>query len=151
MVGEALAGAAVKVNGQAAGRVGNLFWKRVDTANGSGPVVQEIETAARLAGGGGDGKTLVARDTGILRVPRATEAIGYDPDGNMVTNGLWTLEWDAENRLRAIQSREEIPTEHRLRLEFDYDAQWRRIAKRVYAWEGERLRLHAADQHPIPV
>ncbi len=136
VVGEALAGAAVKVNGQAAGRVGSLFWKRVDSANGSGPVVQGVETAARLAGGGGDGKTLVARDTGTLRVPRATEAIGYDPDGNMVTNGLWTLEWDAENRLRAIQSREEIPTEHRLRLEFDYDAQWRRIAKRVYAWEG---------------
>ncbi|MBX3387648.1 MAG: hypothetical protein KF768_13855 [Phycisphaeraceae bacterium] len=63
-------------------------------------------------------------------------AFEYDDDGNMTSDGIWTYEWDGENRLKAMQMRPEIAevrlagTDLWVRLEFDYDWGGRRIAKR---------------------
>jgi len=36
-------------------------------------------------------------------LPPAVQAFVYDNDGNILTDGVWTYEWDAENRLWAMQ------------------------------------------------
>jgi len=50
----------------------------------------------------------------------------YDLDGNMVTNGVWSYSWDAENRLTAVYSN------NTLLVSNTYDHQSRRIAKAVF-------------------
>ena len=54
-----------------------------------------------------------------------TEAIllVYDEDGNMLTNGLWSYQWDGENRLRSVSSNSVLVAT------YTYDYQSRRIAK----------------------
>jgi RHS repeat-associated protein len=50
----------------------------------------------------------------------------YDMDGNMLTNGVWSYIWDAENRLTAVYSN------NTLLVSNVYDHQSRRIAKNVF-------------------
>jgi RHS repeat-associated protein len=47
----------------------------------------------------------------------------YDLDGNMVTNGVWSYTWDAENRLTSVYSNDTLLVSN------TYDHQSRRIAK----------------------
>jgi RHS repeat-associated protein len=49
----------------------------------------------------------------------------YDLDGNMITNGVWSYSWDAENRLTAVYSNDTLLVSN------VYDHQSRRIAKIV--------------------
>jgi RHS repeat-associated protein len=51
--------------------------------------------------------------------------LSYDLDGNMLTNGIWSYSWDAENRLTAVYSN------NTLLVSNIYDHQSRRIAKIV--------------------
>jgi RHS repeat-associated protein len=51
--------------------------------------------------------------------------LSYDLDGNMLTNGVWSYSWDAENRLTAVYSN------NTLLVSNIYDHQSRRIAKIV--------------------
>lgn len=134
VTGAARGDATVSVNGAAAGRVGTLFWARVETNNESGPVMHRVQTEAQLAGAGQGGAPLVVTDEGWLRVPTGSETIAYDLDGNLTGDSLWHYGWDAENRLAAMWSQDAIPEAHRLKLVFDYDSRWRRIRKRVYRW-----------------
>ncbi|WP_176012867.1 RHS repeat domain-containing protein [Victivallis sp. Marseille-Q1083] len=54
----------------------------------------------------------------------------YDQDGNLLTGyNDWTLEWNGENRLKAIYNAS-------TKLEFDYDYNGRRFSKKVYAKSG---------------
>ena len=53
----------------------------------------------------------------------------------MTRDGLWEYTWDAENRLAGMRSRSAVPTEHRRKLAFLYDADARRIRKEVYLWD----------------
>jgi RHS repeat-associated protein len=70
-------------------------------------------------------------------VPQKTETFTYDADGNLASDGIWTYEWDAENRLTVMQMRSEMVSvllglnQSWLRIEFRYDAMGRRISKRV--------------------
>jgi len=59
-------------------------------------------------------------------------------DGNLSSDGTWTYEWDAENRLRAMTMTNVagIADANRLRLECAYDYQGRRVAKTVKTWGG---------------
>src|SRR5690606_20014863 len=62
----------------------------------------------------------------------------YDLDGNLELDGRWTYEWDAENRLKAMETRTNIATAYpdlKHRLEFAYDFQGRRIQKVVKDWD----------------
>jgi RHS repeat-associated protein len=52
--------------------------------------------------------------------------LSYDFDGNMLTNGVWSYTWDAENRLTAACSN------NTLLVSNVYDHQSRRIAKGVF-------------------
>lgn len=46
------------------------------------------------------------------------------------------LTWDAENRLVKMESRTDVPTGAKLKLLFEYDAQGRRISKKVSVQNG---------------
>ena len=65
--------------------------------------------------------------------------ITYDEDGNITNDGVWTYEWDAENRLVAMQTTADavsggVPGQ---RLEFKYDYMHRRVEKLVRGgWNG---------------
>ena len=58
----------------------------------------------------------------------------YDLDGNMVTNGVWSYSWDAENRLAAVYSN------NTLLVSNVYDHQSRRIAKIISRGGAETRR-----------
>ncbi|MBR1608028.1 MAG: RHS repeat protein, partial [Kiritimatiellae bacterium] len=65
-----------------------------------------------------------------------TRLLAYDPDGNLLTNGVWSYAWDSENRLSSVFSNG-VET-----ARFAYDAQSRRIRKttpsatHVYLYDG---------------
>jgi RHS repeat-associated protein len=52
--------------------------------------------------------------------------LSYDFDGNMLTNGIWSYSWDAENRLTSVYSN------NTLLVSNVYDHQSRRIAKNLF-------------------
>ena len=56
----------------------------------------------------------------------------YDPDGNMTSDGTWSYAWDAENRLIEVQPL--VTNLDSTLLQFMYDAQSRRIARREFSW-----------------
>jgi hypothetical protein len=100
-----------------------------------------------------------------LSPPPPQETCTHDADGNLTGDARWTYTWDAENQLVAMEERTftlrpalnpatgklddgnlvnyRVPT--RLRLEFIYDWQHRRVAKKVFRdlGAGQALRLAA--------
>lgn len=60
----------------------------------------------------------------------------YDADGNMLTNGVWSFEWDGENRLKEVYSNDVLVVSN------VYDDQSRRIRKttdqgtRTFLYDG---------------
>ncbi len=71
----------------------------------------------------------------------AQEGFAHDADGNLVQDSQWIYTWDGENRLIAMESLPGTPIGNKLRLEFAYDSQGRRIGKQVYAWSADRWAL----------
>ena len=61
-----------------------------------------------------------------------TPALAYDPDGNMTRNGDWIYIWDAENRL--IEARPATTNLGSALVQYMYDNQSRRIARREFVW-----------------
>jgi len=45
-----------------------------------------------------DNGTLVGLERGYRFLPRNREIFSYDFDGNLLSDGRWTMTWDAENR-----------------------------------------------------
>ncbi|MDX9795036.1 MAG: hypothetical protein RBU24_16145, partial [Kiritimatiellia bacterium] len=76
--------------------------------------------------------------TNILCVP-APLRLDYDADGNMLTNGVWSYAWDAENRMTGAASNG-VPA-----VSNAYDHRHRRIRKetaagtRLFAYDGWNL------------
>ena len=62
--------------------------------------------------------------------------LSYDPDGNLLSDGVTTYFWNGENRLIAVEPAS--PTNGSKRLEFSYDCQGRRISKDVYEWDSSQ-------------
>jgi YD repeat-containing protein len=65
-----------------------------------------------------------------------TETFQHDEDGNLHSDALWIYTWDGENRLTKMESQTSVPDADKRKLEFEYDHQSRRIAKKVYLWSG---------------
>jgi RHS repeat-associated protein len=103
-------------------RRGEYFQKRLTVANSSAPVWQSVSVNA--------GGTAQA---GNVYAPKATESFTYDLDGNLTGDSRWTYAWDAENRLITMVAN---ITNGPQRLDFEYDAQSRRIRKRVWPNTG---------------
>ncbi len=82
-----------------------------------------------------------------MYVARTPEEFEYDADGNLVRDGRWAYEWDGENRLVRMNTRGDVLDSGapRQRIEFTYDSQWRRIAKRVYLWTNSTFSLQTSS------
>jgi hypothetical protein len=122
IIGLAVATSAVTVNGGAADRKGEYFHKAITVGNSGGPVWQEVTNSA-----GG------ATVTGGLAFPANSQSLAYDADGNLTFDGIWTYQWDAENRLISMSMTNiaGIANSTRLRLDFTYDFMNRRVSKVV--------------------
>lgn len=134
--GSAAATAAVAVNSQTAQRKGEYFYREVSVDNQDAPQYPQIRVQAMQAGAAPGGSDLVSERTGRLYVPQTPEEFVHDADGNLTRDGRWSYTWDGENRLVAMESLAVAPAEAKKRLEFEYDAQGRRIRKRTYQWNG---------------
>ena len=121
VLGVANAAQTVNVNGSAADyRRGEYFQESVAAGNSATAVWQGVSVTTS---GGGSG-------SGNVFVPKTPEVFTYDLDGNTLTDGRWNYTWDAENRLVTLVGHTGVGQP--LRLDFEYDAQGRRIRKRVW-------------------
>jgi len=127
VLGIAHASASVTVNGQATSRKGEYFWKEVGANNTNGVVNLGITNQAVLAG-----TTNIA--TGNLLLPMAGQRYWYDADGNMLSDGVWTNTWDAENRLITTETTTAVPEAARAKEIWSYYADGRWSERLVYAW-----------------
>jgi RHS repeat-associated protein len=125
IVGVALATNLVTVNSLTADRKGEYFHRELAISNGSGPVWQAVSVVS-------GGQT----NSGNFLFPPYTQNPTYDEDGNLKQDGLWLYSWDAENRLKAIESVSAVPSAAKRKLEFGYDFLGRRIWRKVYTWSG---------------
>lgn len=88
---------------------------------------------ATRPGVGVNGGAVEQTKMGQLWFAGSPETLTYDHDGNLISDGRWSYVWDAENRLKAMETQSTavaagVPQQ---RLEFTYDAQGRRIRKVV--------------------
>ena len=105
-------------------------------------VSQDAKVVAVLKNQGPGGKDVVGEyPAGKFFVPKTPELFTYDADGNLLADGRFIYTWDAENRLVAAETHSGIGVSPMKRLEFTYDAQSRRIAKKVFSWSGSAWTL----------
>jgi RHS repeat-associated protein len=122
----------VTANGatQAATRKGEYFWKAVSTPNNNTQTHAPWYDQITINSTYGSGQS----DAGYLFVPYSPEAFLYDLDGNLTNDGRWVFTWDAENRLVKMEPISTVPDAAKMKLEFAYDHQSRRIEKKVTTW-----------------
>ena len=117
----------VTVNGSAADyRRGEYFQELVSVVNSATSVWQTVSVT-----NSGGGST-----TGSVFVAKTPELFYYDKDGNLTNDGRWLYTWDAENRLVNMTSTNTPPPGSKLKLDFVYDWQGRRIQKLVSTNNG---------------
>ena len=73
-----------------------------------------------------------------MLLPPINQSFVYDLDGNLINDGLWSYEWNGDNRLVRMTSLlgSGAPNVARKQLEFTYDYQGRRVVKTVSTWNG---------------
>jgi len=123
----------VSVNGQPVDcRRVEYYWKQLAVSNGTGPRWQGVTNSATLS-------NQTATVSGDLLVPPAGQTFAYDADGNLTNDTVWAYSWHGENRLKSMEvlasaAASGVP---RVRLEFGYDWQGRRVSKAVLTnWNG---------------
>jgi RHS repeat-associated protein len=136
--GFAPTGATVTLNGTAipSGQfAGQYYLENVTATNSSAPLWLTAQSSSSLGGS----------VTANAFVPQTPEASTYDADGNILTDGRWNYFWDAENRLKAIETfgnqagnsksiwNSGVPLIH---IDFKYDYKGRRISKLISTWSG---------------
>ena len=95
---------------------------------------RRVYIKASRPGLGAGGETVSITRDGWLFFPPVNETLSYDLDGNLTADARWTYGWDGDNRLIWMEEKPIAgtgPRPPRQRLEYDYDSQSRRIAKRV--------------------
>jgi RHS repeat-associated protein len=123
IIGLALSGNTVSVNGSNAYRKWEYFREQWPVSNSSAAVWTNMTV---ISGN--------ATNSGSLFVAQTPEAFGYDLDGNLTNDGRFTYTWDGENRLITMTSLTNAPTASRVSLAFTYDYMGRRIQKVVSTW-----------------
>jgi RHS repeat-associated protein len=144
ILGEATNAATVLVNNMVATRKGSYYRAELGVTNTSSPLWLGITNLAVL--NNGTNADIIATNTGNLFLPQTPETFAYDLDGNLTNDGRWMLTWDAENRLITMESQTAAPTVSKLKLEFAYDAQGRRIQKVVSTNNGTAYVVQATNK-----
>lgn len=123
----------VIVNGERTERSDGDFYTPATNDNSTASIELDIVVKAVDPGP----PELLAEESRTALLPQDPESFTYDLDGNLTQDGLWTYEWDAENRLVAMESRTDLPAAvTRQRLEFAYDSRSRRIQKTVKEYDS---------------
>jgi len=115
-------------------RQGDYFRGEMLVNNNTGAVWLTITSVAALSNY--TGADIVTNIAGSLLLAQNPETFIYDADGNLIRDGLWDYTWDAENRLVKQESLSGAPTASKLKLEFQYDSQGRRMQKLVSTNNG---------------
>jgi RHS repeat-associated protein len=136
VTGTANPAASVVVNQADAQRQGDAFYRAVPVDNTAAPVYLPVEIVGVRNNAGPAGEDAVTTQTRSAFVPQAREL--YTHDHNLTADGRWLYTWDAENRLTAMETQTAAVTAGvpKQKLEFSYDAQSRRVAKKVSNWSG---------------
>jgi RHS repeat-associated protein len=100
----------------------------VPVANSGTSLYEEIVTTATQS-------TNVASVTNHVFLAATPEQFYYDLDGNLLSDGRFTNQWDMENRLVQMESLSTAPAASKRKLTIEYDYQGRRIRKRVFNWD----------------
>jgi RHS repeat-associated protein len=119
--------ATVTVNSQATWRRGEYFHREL-AVNNTNAAQYTLITVQASQGGTNTAKA------GYVYLPQTPEAFSHDLDGNVTSDGRWNYTWDAENRLIRLVARTGVGPQQR--LDFAYDAQGRRIGKKVWPNTG---------------
>jgi len=138
----AVGGGATQPAGRAAG-----FWGAEVLPNNSGvPVKQTINVIAADPGQGSGGADLVSTDSVTTPVAPDSETHTYDEDGNLLTDGLYSYEWDAENRLAAMQTNatQIWSGVNRRRYEHKYDYLNRRVQSSTQVNVGSWIEIRSS-------
>jgi RHS repeat-associated protein len=122
-------------------RDGESFRGEVPVDNTAAPQYPEITVTAVKNNTDPLGPDAVATLTRRALVPKSPEVFTHDADGNLTADGEWSYSWDAENRLVAVETLPALvapsgplPLDRKRRVEYVYDAQHRRVARKAYAW-----------------
>ena len=115
-------------------RQGDYFRGEMLFNNNTGAVWLTITSVAALSNY--TGADIVTNIAGSLLLAQNPETFIYDADGNLTSDGRWTYTWDGENRLVKQESLSGAPAASKLKLEFQYDSQGRRMQKLVSTNNG---------------
>ena len=127
ILGIAHASATVTVNGQSTSRKGEYYWKGLGISNQLAAIYQGVTTTAYLAG-------TTNTTTGSLLLPMSPQRFFYDADGNLLSDGVWTNTWDAENRLVSTETTTAVPQGARAKETWSYYPDGRWAERVIYAW-----------------
>jgi RHS repeat-associated protein len=127
------------------------YWA-ADMGLSSSPAAVPLTIKATWAGGGTGGADLIYTDTShTAYLPPSAQTLQYDADGNLISDGLWTYGYDAENRLVTMTTTSIAVTAGfpNQALTFKYDYLGRRVQKasttngttyyRRFVYDGDNL------------
>lgn len=134
ILGEATNTAAVYVNYQIPYRRTNYFREELATNNTASALWFGVTNLAVLSNS--VTTDITSTNSGNIFLAQTPEQFGYDADGNLTNDGRWSYYWDAENRLTNMTSQSTAPLGSKLKLDFLYDYQGRRIQKLVSTNNG---------------
>ena len=148
--GEAISNATVTVNQTlaASDTPSSDVWPwhfALEADNAISPDFPYAEIIATLNPPNTNGTALVATQSGHLYAPPQEEGLTYDDDGNLIQDARYLYDWDAENRLIAVEERISPTNRSLQRVEYDYDHQSRRVARRHYTRDGATWQLRTGN------
>ncbi len=134
VTGRADEDADVRVNGNVADRERDVFFASFDVDNSQGPVLTDVLVEAVKTGVDATSADTVDEISGKVFTAKASQDVSHDSDGNILEDGRWSYEWDAENRLKRMTKL--VASEEAMTLAFTYDQQGRRRSKVVTTGSG---------------
>jgi RHS repeat-associated protein len=144
IIGVATNTATVTVNNQPTSRKAAYYRAQLPLNNASSGVYESVTNLAVL-NRGGTNQDILTNITGNIFLPQNPENFVYDADGNLTQDGRWTYSWDAENRLVEMTSLSSAPSASKVKLDFLYDWQARRIQKLVSTNNGSGYEASYTD------
>jgi RHS repeat-associated protein len=145
LIGTAPTNVAVTVNAVAVTRQ-NAYWHHaLEVDNATDAAYPQVAITAVYNPPGTNDPDVVTSQTGRVFVAKTPEPFQYDNDGNLTQDGRFTYAWDAENRLIAVTTRDDLPTSvPRIRVAHLYDHQSRRIASATAVWTNDAWQAAAS-------
>jgi len=118
-------------------RQDGLFFKQVIVDNSTAAVANPVRITGVKNNIGPNGEDAVTEIDRFNFTSKTPETYSHDADGNLTGDARWAYTWDGENRQIAMETTASAVTAGtpKQKLEFAYDGQSRRIAKKVYGWD----------------